>query len=67
MAILDKRGVPGAIIGIFAVSVIAWVTGISDLNGLAGAIPSPEHAFSMDFSLIATAGFIGTAFAFLVC
>jgi AGZA family xanthine/uracil permease-like MFS transporter len=66
MAILDKRKVPGAIIlGILAVSAIAWVTGISDLNGLAGAIPSPEHAFSMDFSLIATAGFIGTAFAFL--
>ena len=66
MAILDKRKVPGAIIlGILAVSAIAWVTGISDLNGLAGAIPSPEHAFSMDFSLIATAGFIGVAFAFL--
>ena len=26
---------------------------------------SPEHAFSLDFSMIATAGFIGTAFAFL--
>ena len=30
-----------------------------------GAIPNPEHAFSLDFSMIATAGFIGTAFAFL--
>ena len=38
---------------------------MSDLNGVAGAIPSPAHAFSLDFSLIATAGFIGTAFAFL--
>lgn len=66
MAILDKRGVPGAvIIGILAVSVIAWVTGIADLNGFAGAVPSPEHALSMDFSMIATAGFIGVAFAFL--
>ena len=26
---------------------------------------NPEHAFSLDFSMIATAGFIGTAFAFL--
>ena len=34
------------------------------LNGLAGAIPI-EHAFSLDFSMIASAGFIGTAFAFL--
>ena len=66
MAILDRRKIPGAIIiGILAVSVIAWVFGISDLKGVAGAIPSPAHAFSLDFSLIATAGFIGTAFAFL--
>ena len=66
MAILDKRKVPGAIIiGILAVSVIAWVFGIADINGVVGAIPSPAHAFSLDFSLIATAGFIGTAFAFL--
>ena len=66
MAILDKRGIPGSIIlGILAVSVIAWATGIADLNGVAGAIPNPSHAFSLDFSLIATAGFIGVAFAFL--
>jgi len=66
MSILDKRGVPGAIIiGILAVSIIAWVFGIADINGVVGSIPSPAHAFSLDFSLIATAGFIGTAFAFL--
>ena len=66
MAILDKRGVPGAVIlGILATSIIAWVFGIADLKGLAGAIPSPEHAFSLDFSMLATAGFIGVAFAFL--
>lgn len=66
MSILDKRGVPGAIIiGILAVSIIAWVFGIADLNGVVGSVPSPAHAFSLDFSLIATAGFIGTAFAFL--
>ena len=66
MAILDKRKVPGAvIIGILAVSVIAWVTGIAQLGGVAGAIPSPEHAFQMDFSALFTAGCIGLAFAFL--
>ena len=66
MAILDKRGVPGSIIsGILATSIIAWVFGVADLNGFAGAIPSPEHAFSLDFSMVATAGFIGVAFAFL--
>jgi AGZA family xanthine/uracil permease-like MFS transporter len=58
--------VPGAvIIGILATSIIAWVTGIAEMGGVAGAIPSPEHAFSLDFSMLATAGFIGTAFAFL--
>jgi len=66
MAILDKRGVPGSIIiGILVTSVIAWATGIAEFGGLVGSVPSPAHAFSMDFSLIATAGFIGTAFAFL--
>jgi len=66
MAILDKRGIPGSIIiGILATSIIAWVFGVADLVGVVGAIPSPEHAFSMDFSLLFTAGFIGTAFAFL--
>ena len=66
MAVLDKRGIPGAIIiGILGVSIIAWIMGVSDINGVVGSIPSPAHAFSMDLSLIATAGFIGTAFAFL--
>lgn len=66
MAILDKRKVPGAIIiGILAVSAIAWITGIAEISGVVGSIPSPAHAFTLDFSLIATAGFIGVAFAFL--
>ena len=66
MAIADKRGIPGAIIiGILATSIIAWIFGVSEIGGVVGSIHNPSHAFSMDFSLIATAGFIGTAFAFL--
>ena len=66
MAILDKRGVPGSIIiGILAVSIIAWVSGVSAIDGVVGSVPPAVHAFSMDFSLVATAGFIGVAFAFL--
>ena len=68
MSVLDKRNIPGSIIiGILAVSVIAWVTGAGDssLSGVAGSIPSPEHAFQLDFSVLTTAGFIGIAFAFL--
>ena len=41
LAMLDKRKVPGAIIiGILAVSIIAWIFGIADPNGFAGAIQS---------------------------
>ena len=66
MAILDKRQIPGAIIiGILAVSIVAWIFGVADISGVVGAVPSPAHALSLDFSLLATAGFIGTAFAFL--
>tara|TARA_Y100001936_G_C16093125_1_gene688531 strand:+ start:8047 stop:9345 length:1299 start_codon:yes stop_codon:yes gene_type:complete len=66
MAVLSNRKIPGAIIiGILAVSIIAWIIGEANLEGVAGSVPSPEHAFQLDFSLIATAGFIGVAFAFL--
>ena len=68
MAVLDKRGIPGSIIiGILAVSIIAWIfeAGGSSLSGVVGSVPSPEHAFQLDFSVLATGGFIGIAFAFL--
>ncbi len=66
MAVLDRRGIPGAvIIGILVVSILAWVTGAASFDGVVGSVPSPAHAFQLDFSLLATAGFIGTAFAFL--
>ena len=63
---LDKRRIPGAIIiGILAVSIIAWIAGVSSLSGVVGSVPSPEHAFQLDFSVLMTGGFIGVAFAFL--
>jgi len=66
ITVLDKRGIPGSIIiGILSVAVIAWITGVSSLSGVVGSVPNPTHAFSLDFSLLATAGFMGTAFAFL--
>jgi AGZA family xanthine/uracil permease-like MFS transporter len=66
MAVLSHRGIPGAIIlGILSVAVIAWATGLQDLSGVVGEVPSPAHAFQLDFSVLATAGFIGVAFAFL--
>ena len=68
MAVLDKRGIPGAIIiGILVVAVIAWITGAggASLSGVVDTVPNPSHAFQLDFSVLATAGFIGIAFAFL--
>ncbi len=68
MSVLDKRGIPGSIIiGILAVSVIAWIFGAdgSTLGGVVGSVPNPEHAFQLDFNALATAGFIGIAFSFL--
>ena len=66
MAVLSNRKIPGAIvIGILVIAIIAWIIGEAELHGVAGSVPSPSHAFQLDFSVIATAGFIGVAFAFL--
>jgi len=68
MAVLDNRGIPGSIIiGILGVAVIGWIFGAggAELSGVVGSVPSPEHAFQLDFSVLATGGFIGIAFAFL--
>ena len=66
MAVLSNRKIPGAIvIGILVIAIIAWIIGETELQGVAGSVPNPSHAFQLDFSVIATAGFIGVAFAFL--
>lgn len=66
MAVLDRLSVQGSvIIGILAVSIFAWATGIAEINGIIGSVPAPIHAFQLDFSALATGGFIGVAFAFL--
>ena len=66
MAVLSNRKIPGAIvIGILVIAIIAWIIGEAELQGIAGSVPNPSHAFQLDFSVIATAGFIGVAFAFL--
>jgi len=66
MAVLSNRKIPGAIvIGILVIAIIAWIIGEAELQGVAGSVPNPSHAFQLDFSVIATAGFIGVAFAFL--
>ena len=70
MAVLSNRNIPGSIIiGILAVSVIAWISGAggASLSGVVDSVPNPEHAFALDFSMesITLGTFIGVAFAFL--
>ena len=68
MAVLDKRGIPGSIIiGILVVAIIAWIFGAggASLSGVVDTVPNPSHAFQLDFSVLATGGVIGIAFAFL--
>jgi AGZA family xanthine/uracil permease-like MFS transporter len=66
MAVLSYRKIPGAVvIGILVIAIIAWIIGETELQGVAGSVNNPSHAFQLDFSVIATAGFIGVAFAFL--
>jgi len=66
MAVLSYRKIPGSIvIGILVIAIIAWIIGEAELQGVAGSVPNPSHAFQLDFSVVATAGFIGVAFAFL--
>ena len=70
MAVLSNRNIPGSIIiGILAVSVIAWISGAggASLSGVVDAVPNPEHAFKLDFTFesIGLGTFIGVAFAFL--
>jgi len=66
MAVLSYRKSPGSIIiGIRVISIVAWIVGGTELTGVAGSVNNPSHAFQLDFSVIATAGFIGVAFAFL--
>jgi AGZA family xanthine/uracil permease-like MFS transporter len=70
MAVLSNRNIPGSIIiGILAVSVIAWISGAggASLSGVVDAVPNPEHAFKLDFTVesIGLGTFIGVAFAFL--
>ena len=50
MAVLDRLSVQGSvIIGILAVSIFAWATGIAEISGIIGSVPAPIHAFQLDF------------------
>jgi adenine/guanine/hypoxanthine permease len=67
MSVLDRLRVPGGIIiGILAVSLIGWVTGAADFQGVASLPPSlAPTLFKLDIAGALTATMIGVVFAFL--
>jgi AGZA family xanthine/uracil permease-like MFS transporter len=67
MTVLDRLRVPGGIIiGILAVSIIGWVTGAADFQGVASLPPSlAPTLFELDIAGALTATMIGVVFAFL--
>ena len=67
MIVLDRLRVPGGIIiGILAVSILGWIIGIADFQGLVSMPPSLEPTlFKLDIAGALTATMIGVVFAFL--
>lgn len=67
MVTLDKLKVPGAIVlGILAVSVIGWVMGVSEFQGVIGSVPDiSTTALQLDIGSALTIGMMGVVFAFL--
>ena len=67
MVVLDRLRVPGGIIvGILAVSIIGWVTGVADFQGVASLPPSlAPTLLKLDIAGALTATMIGVVFAFL--
>ena len=63
---LEYRGIKGGILlGILAISVIGWITGLSDFNGIASSPPVASAAFQLDFSAITSPAFLSVVFVML--
>ncbi len=67
MVVLDRLNVPGAIvISILVISVIAWIFGLADFQGIVGPVPSMAPTFlQLDIRGALNTTLIGVAFAFL--
>ena len=67
MVIFTRLHVPGSIvISILAVSIVAWITGLSEFHGLFGPVPSiAPTLMQLDISGAFTVTMIGVVFAFM--
>jgi adenine/guanine/hypoxanthine permease len=67
MTVLDRLRVPGGIIvGVLVVSILGWVMGVAEFQGVIGATPSLSPTlFKLDIQGAITAAMIGVVFALL--
>ena len=67
MIALDKLRIPGGIvIGIISISVVGWISGITEFSGIIGPVPSIEPTFlKLDISGALTSALIGVVFTLL--
>ncbi|MEQ9490744.1 MAG: NCS2 family permease [Alphaproteobacteria bacterium] len=67
MTVLDRLKIPGGIVvGILAVSIVGWVAGVADFQGVVGAVPSIEPTlFQLDIAGALNAAMIGVVFSLL--
>ena len=63
MAGLAARGARGGVLlTILVLSVIGWITGLAEFGGIFGSPPISSAAFQLDFSQLASFGFLSVVF-----
>ena len=63
MAGLAVRGIHGGILlTILALSIVGWITGLAEFGGIASSPPVASAALALDFSQVASFGFLTAVF-----
>ncbi len=63
MIVMEKKGIKGnIIIGIVAFSIIAWITGWGQFNGVVGEVPSMTYLFKFDLGAALSASMVTVIF-----
>ena len=67
MVVLTRLNVPGSIVlAILAISIIAWITGLTEFKGIVGQVPSLAPTFmKLDIGGALSISMIGVVFAFM--
>jgi len=63
MIVMEKKGIKGnIIIGIIAFSIIAWITGWGQFNGVVGEVPPMTYLFKFDLGAALSASMVTVIF-----